>query len=180
MKNINLINPIQPHQQQEINRWYISTIALSSITSIALISYTVHQVKQNYQLKKQKSSLILQTTAFDTTTNELTKIKKEHQELQTRLDKITNATKKTGNLSAQLQEISRIIPNDVHLESLVVDERNALQMSGFGSGMQTINDFLMALTTSSLFKNIQLTLLQAQKGTGKQHPSFYFKISQST
>lgn len=176
MKNTPFINPLPKKQQQEINQWFLFTVILSSITIVALISYTVYHYTRYTKLNAEQQRFAQESAAFDAATTQLAQLKKEQQERQQRLEALTAHTTTANKLAQRLQEISRVIPNDLHLEAFSIAQNGNIHMSGFGLKAESIHRFVTALNQSELFKNIQLSLLQKQKGTDNQHPSLYFKL----
>ncbi len=115
----------------------------------------------NKQIKEQQSIII----SFED-------LEKNVRYTQDRLKTVKTTSDKNKKLAFLLQELTKIIPIDVILTDLAIDQTK-LQISGRALSNNGLNTFLVQLKNSKSFSKINLTQVSSQ---GRTNPSFVFAI----
>lgn len=112
----------------------------------------------------------------------LEKIKAEYTGAQDEAKKLEEVSTKTRLVKAYLMsrlmpleavtELYRIIPNDVYLNSLVIDEKGKISIDGTSDSMSQVFALVGSLENSELFKGVKTKSTTAKKERGKDVAAF--------
>jgi len=112
----------------------------------------------------------------------LDKIKQQYvlnQYVVVQLDKIAHRTRiikdyMSGRLVTLdvLEELYRLIPEEMYLQNIFLDENGQINIQGISESMSTVFDVVKALEDSSLFKNVKTRSTTAKKDRGKDAAAF--------
>lgn len=112
----------------------------------------------------------------------LERIKKEYTGAQEEAKKLEEVSTKTRLVKAYLMnrllpleavtELYRIIPNDVYLNSLVIDEKGKITIDGTSDSMSQVFALVGSLENSELFKGVKTKSTTAKKERGKDVAAF--------
>ena len=112
----------------------------------------------------------------------LEKLKREHlvkQYLVVKLDKIGHRTRIIKDYTATrmvslevLKELYTLIPENIYLQTIVLDEQGMINIQGISESMSTVFNVVKALEDSSLFKGVKTRSTTAKKDRGKDVAAF--------
>lgn len=112
----------------------------------------------------------------------LEKIKNEYAATQEEAKKLEQISTKTRLVKSYLTsrlipleaitELYRIIPNDVYLNSLVIDEKGKIMIDGTSDSMSQVFALVGSLENSDLFKGVKTRSTTAKKERGKDVAAF--------
>src|SRR5579871_5907956 len=105
MKQINFITTLTPQQQYEIRRWFITSSLITITILIAIICYFAPQLYALHIIKKEIATLKIKTKEYTTLSNTKNTLKKEHDALQEKLQRINSATVAPKNPHAYITAI---------------------------------------------------------------------------
>ncbi len=71
-----------------------------------------------------------------------------------------------------IDELYKIIPDEIYLTNIVMDEKGTLKIQGISESMSQVFSFVTALEDSALFKNVKTTSTTAKKERGKDVAAF--------
>lgn len=110
------------------------------------------------------------------------KMMQEHaikQYLVVRLDKIAHRTRIIKDYLATrmisldvLEEIYYLIPEQMYLQNIFMDEQGVVNIQGISESMSTVFDVVKALEDSDLFKSVKTRSTTAKKDRGKDAAAF--------
>lgn len=176
MNILNFIVPPSPKKEKALYRWELFTLIGSVILfSIFILCFLYHlflflQARSKY-LQIQKK--IHQNEEH---VHKLNKAQKLHEELIRQQEKIQKF-QNFKHAIRYLEEISRIIPDSVALQTFKQERKKQLTMEGKAQSMKDITNFMRALHNSALFENIQLTSIsQHQENRENQKSEIYFTL----
>ncbi len=70
------------------------------------------------------------------------------------------------------KELYRLLPQEIYLESFLLDDKGALSIKGISESMSKVFSLVTALEESSLFKNVKTQSTSAKKERGKDVAAF--------
>lgn len=71
-----------------------------------------------------------------------------------------------------INEIYRLIPNEIYLQSILIDENGSVELIGTSESMSRVFNFVSALEESELFKSVKTKSTTAKKDRGKDVAAF--------
>lgn len=178
MIKINLLPPEEKEnlKLQETRRWIIfygNSILISSGFFAALLIIVLIFVST--QLKNANLDLAAAQTSFQG--QDLKAQQDLIKDLDNKLAKIDKMQKEKKQISDILISLSNITPEETRLNSLSINNKNELVISGFAKNRENIIRFKEILENSSLFENIENPLSNLIKQTDIDF-TFNMKISQ--
>jgi len=117
----------------------------------------------------------------------LTKLKEDfrtyHQKVMV-LDRVAQKTRIikgyiNGRMTVldTIQELYALIPDEIYLENILIDENGHIQIRGVSESMSRVFNFVSALEDSMLFKSVKTTSTTAKKDRGKDAAAFEIAFS---
>ncbi len=133
------------------------------VTLVFILSWFVQSSvnHQKYQLQQEIAQTRLEIKKLTDEAAEIEKFKKQKQELERKLNIITDLnTKKSGPVEV-LDQLSLIIPEKAWITSLK-NSGSSLTLEGVAVDNPTIATFMKKLQSSKYFDNVELVLAQRQ------------------
>lgn len=163
MIRINLL-PFRAARKKESIRKQVSVFALMVLFFIvALFYYTTYVDKKIDKIKIDIAGVKTQISKYKKAADKVTKIKKDLENLNKKLDTISNLQSKRRVSVALLDEMTHVIvPEKMWLTSLKSNKTNVI-LKGVAFDNKTVADFMIKLEDSALFSDVDLKNLKMKK-----------------
>ncbi len=161
MVKINLL-PIKSELRQKALIEHVTLLSLC-IVLIFVLSWIVQTSITNKKdmLEKEVTATRIEITALTKEAGEIEKFKEQKQELQRKLDIITDLNAKKSGPVEILDQLSIIIPDKVWITNMV-NNGNNLNLDGMAVDNPTIALFMKNMLSSPYFQGVELQMTQKE------------------
>jgi len=158
MKQINFITTLTPQQQYEIRRWCIISSLITITILIAIICYFAPQLYALHIIKKEIATLKMKTKEYATLSNTKNTLKKEHDVLQEKIQRINNYIVTPKNPHTYITSIIHAC-KPTKLESIRSNE-NDIELIVLCPSTESATTATQTLSDTNLFDNVKISSLQ--------------------
>ena len=163
MKKINLITPLPPEKQYELQRWFLITIFLCLIFLITTGLLIIPSFLLCKKMKKEIALLQQKASAQATITAAKNTLQKEYDDLHVRATKLSMHTTQKKNPYEQIADIIAATGDGVQLESIRLNG-NKSEIIIVCPTAEHAQVFIKRLSASPRFSRIKMISLQQDQG----------------
>ncbi len=171
MIRINLL-PYRPQRRRKQILQHIGA-AIGALALAGVIAFAAHwrASSQLEGLQEEYASLKAQNAALQKKIGDLRNLDALRRDVERKLKLVDELQKGRFRSLETLAEVSRVIPENVWLTSLV-DRGATLEVSGLGESNKAVANFMRGIEKSPLFSNVRLSVITRKEVQGVPVRSF--------
>jgi type IV pilus assembly protein PilN len=175
MSNINLL-PWRDELRRDRKRAFLGYLALAALLGVVAVALWIHLVNLRIETQQARNALLTrEISALDAQVNEIHELKKRREQVLARMRVIQELQANRPDVVRVFDELVRVIPPGVYLESLS-RQGNAISLVGYAESNNRISTFMRSLESSVKFQEPNLTRVTADPRLGEQGNRFDLRI----
>lgn len=173
MRGLNLL-PWREIQREKKRKLFIFSIATAAFVSLIILG--ISHIILAYKIKIQhKKNLVLnhKIESYAEKTSEIKKINQRNIRFQKRIQLINQLAVNRSSLILAYNQLARIIPDDVFLKKLTINERKIV-LEGYSDSSLSVATLMRTIKQSKYFLNPNLQEVKILENTTEY--SYIFKL----
>lgn len=175
MSNINLL-PWRDQLRQERKRIFLGYLALVALLGLMAVALWIHLVDLRIETQQARNTVLTrEISALDAQVKEIHELKKRREQVLARMRVIQELQANRPDVVQVFDELVRVIPPGVYLESLS-RQGNNISLVGYAESNNRISGFMRSLESSTKFQGPNLTQVTADRRLGEQGNRFDLRV----
>lgn len=175
MSNINLL-PWRDQLRQERKRIFLGYLALVALLGLMAVALWIHLVDLRIETQQARNTVLTrEISALDAQVKEIHELKKRREQVLARMRVIQELQANRPDVVQVFDELVRVIPPGVYLESLS-RQGNNISLVGYAESNNRISGFMRSLESSTKFQEPNLTQVTADRRLGEQGNRFDLRV----
>lgn len=166
MKTINFINALSERHHKELNRWYqlSACLFIALITGIIIVTFKQYSVLS--ALKHEQEKMHTTHNTFNAALEEKITLKKQENELNKKIETITQFSAHSDSLTSLLTSLSKVTNQAELIESITL-EKNDLMLVVLVAQTQDALTIMKSLQQMPELGDVALLSLQPKQYAGQ-------------
>jgi type IV pilus assembly protein PilN len=175
MSSINLL-PWRDQLRKERKREFLGYLALATLLAVMVMGLWIHVVNLRIDTQQARNALLhREIAAMDAQVKEIHDLKKRREQVLARMRVIQDLQANRPDIVRVFDELVRVIPPGVYLESLS-RQGDSISMVGYAESNNRISTFMRSLESSAKFQGPNLTQVTADHRLGEQGNRFDLRV----
>jgi len=175
MSSINLL-PWRDELRREKKREFLGYLALTALLAVTVLALWMHVVNLRIDTQQARNALLnREISAMDAQVKEIHELKKRREQVLARMRVIQELQANRPDVVRVFDELVRVVPPGVYLESLSRQGDN-ISMVGYAESNNRISTFMRSLASSVKFQEPNLTQVTADHRLGEQGNRFDLRV----
>lgn len=175
MSSINLL-PWRDELRREKKRAFLGYLALAALLAVMVVALWIHVVNLRIETQQARNGLLnREISAMDAQVKEIHELKKRREQVLARMRVIQDLQANRPDIVRVFDELVRVIPPGVYLESLS-RQGDGISMVGYSESNNRISTFMRSLESSLKFQGPNLTQVTADRRLGEQGNRFDLRV----
>jgi type IV pilus assembly protein PilN len=175
MSSINLL-PWRDELRRERKRAFLGHLALTALLGVIALALWIYLVDLRIETQQARNGLLSrEIAAMDAQVKEIHELKKRREQVLARMRVIQDLQANRPDIVRVFDELVRVIPPGVYLESLSREGDN-ISLVGYAESNNRISAFMRSLGSSAKFQEPNLTQVTADHRLGEQGNRFDLRV----
>lgn len=175
MSSINLL-PWRDELRRERKRAFLGYLAIAALLGLLVLALWIHLVDLRIETQQARNALLnREISAMDAQVKEIQALKKRREQVLARMRVIQELQANRPDIVRVFDELVRVIPPGVYLESLS-RQGDTITMVGYAESNNRVSAFMRAMDASVKFQEPNLTQVTADHRLGEQGNRFDLRV----
>ena len=175
MSSINLL-PWRDELRRERKRAFLGYLAIAALLGVLVLALWIHLIGLRIETQQARNALLnREIAAMDAQVKEIRELKKRREQVLARMRVIQELQANRPDIVRVFDELVRVIPPGVYLESLSRQGDN-ITMVGYAESNNRISSFMRAMESSVKFQEPNLIQVTADHRLGEQGNRFDLRV----
>ena len=175
MSSINLL-PWRDELRRERKRAFLGYLAIAALLGVLLLALWIQVINLRIETQQARNALLnREIAAMDAQVKEIQALKKRREQVLARMRVIQELQANRPDIVRVFDELVRVIPQGVYLESLTRNG-DGIAMVGYAESNNRISTFMRNMDSSVKFQEPNLVQVTADHRLGEQGNRFDLRV----
>lgn len=175
MSSINLL-PWRDELRRERKRAFLGYLAISALLGVLVLALWIQVINLRIETQQARNALLnSEIAAMDAQVKEIQALKKRREQVLARMRVIQELQANRPDIVRVFDELVRVIPQGVYLESLTRNG-DGITMVGYAESNNRISTFMRNMDSSVKFQEPNLVQVTADHRLGEQGNRFDLRV----